>query len=320
MPKVDILVNNLGIYEMKDFAAITDAEWRRYFEVNVLSGARLARAYFPGMLERNWGRVIFISSESGLVTPAEMTRPAAGDRPVPLTDGLAAAMMSTLKNGSRIFALALLDRFGSLFGRQPIYIPGHGMPGDLSIGATPDGPFGEKLMAPKDGTIWHDRVAARSLLSFSWRRPVRRAASVRIPSARCPRGRRYCARYCRPRGRPQGTGGRIVPQRRWSLRCLRRRSKLRRRAANGGRLPPSPREDRSPKGVLMTFRTSGAFSTRTRDGDVRPASGSVGVVRAHPVATSAVTLNADILLAAAASDGNEPILLKNSLVEMVKAH
>src|SRR5271155_3240401 len=50
-----------------------------------------------------------------------------------------------------------------------------------SISVTPDGPFGEKLMTPKDGTIWHDRVAARSLLGFSWRRPVRRAASVRIP-------------------------------------------------------------------------------------------------------------------------------------------
>jgi NAD(P)-dependent dehydrogenase (short-subunit alcohol dehydrogenase family) len=71
-PSVDILVNNLGIYEIKDFAAITDADWRRYFEVNVLSGARLARAYFSGMLERNWGRIIFISSESGLVTPGEM--------------------------------------------------------------------------------------------------------------------------------------------------------------------------------------------------------------------------------------------------------
>ena len=71
-PRVDILVNNLGIYEVKDFAAITDADWRRYFEVNVLSGVRLARAYLPGMLERNWGRIIFISSESGLVTPGEM--------------------------------------------------------------------------------------------------------------------------------------------------------------------------------------------------------------------------------------------------------
>jgi hypothetical protein len=72
-------------------------------------------------------------------------------------------------------------RLGSLFGRQPIYIPGHGNPGDLSIGATPDGPFGEKLMTPNDGTPWHDGVAARSLLSFSWRRPVRRAAFVRVP-------------------------------------------------------------------------------------------------------------------------------------------
>jgi NAD(P)-dependent dehydrogenase (short-subunit alcohol dehydrogenase family) len=52
-PSVDILVNNLGIYEIKDFAAITDADWRKYFEVNVLSGVRLARAYFPGMLEWN---------------------------------------------------------------------------------------------------------------------------------------------------------------------------------------------------------------------------------------------------------------------------
>jgi NAD(P)-dependent dehydrogenase (short-subunit alcohol dehydrogenase family) len=71
-PSVDILVNNLGIYEIKDFVAITDADWRKYFEVNVLSGTRLARVYFPGMLERNWGRIIFISSESGLATPGEM--------------------------------------------------------------------------------------------------------------------------------------------------------------------------------------------------------------------------------------------------------
>jgi pimeloyl-ACP methyl ester carboxylesterase len=109
------------------------------------------------------------------------TRLVAAVAQAPLTDGLAAAMMAPLKKGGRLFALALLDRVGSLFGRQPIYLPGHGRPGDLSIGATPDGPFGEKLMTPKDGTRWHDRVAARSLLSFSWRRPVRRAASVRVP-------------------------------------------------------------------------------------------------------------------------------------------
>jgi len=109
------------------------------------------------------------------------TRLLAAVAQAPLTDGLAAAMMSPLKSGIRLFGLALLDRVGSLFGRQPIYIPGHGKPGELSIGATPDGPFGEKLMTPKDGTQWHDRIAARSLLSFSWRRPVRRAGSVRVP-------------------------------------------------------------------------------------------------------------------------------------------
>jgi NAD(P)-dependent dehydrogenase (short-subunit alcohol dehydrogenase family) len=71
-PTVDILVNNLGIFEVRAFADITDADWRRFFDVNVLSGARLARAYLPGMLKRNWGRIIFISSESGLQIPAEM--------------------------------------------------------------------------------------------------------------------------------------------------------------------------------------------------------------------------------------------------------
>jgi NAD(P)-dependent dehydrogenase (short-subunit alcohol dehydrogenase family) len=71
-PAVDILVNNLGIFEPKPFAEISDEEWRRFFEVNVLSGVRLSRAYLPGMKERNWGRIIFISSESAINTPAEM--------------------------------------------------------------------------------------------------------------------------------------------------------------------------------------------------------------------------------------------------------
>jgi NAD(P)-dependent dehydrogenase (short-subunit alcohol dehydrogenase family) len=68
----DILINNLGIYEAKPFAEITDADWLKIFEVNVLSGVRLSRHYFPRMLERNSGRVIFISSESGIMTPSEM--------------------------------------------------------------------------------------------------------------------------------------------------------------------------------------------------------------------------------------------------------
>ena len=72
IPRVDILVNNLGIFEAKAFFHIPDDDWKRLFEVNVLSGVRLTRHYLPGMLERSWGRVIFISSESAQQIPAEM--------------------------------------------------------------------------------------------------------------------------------------------------------------------------------------------------------------------------------------------------------
>jgi NAD(P)-dependent dehydrogenase (short-subunit alcohol dehydrogenase family) len=71
-PQVDILINNLGIFEVAKFEEISDADWQRFFNVNVLSGARLARAYLPGMRKQNWGRIIFISSESGYQIPAEM--------------------------------------------------------------------------------------------------------------------------------------------------------------------------------------------------------------------------------------------------------
>lgn len=69
---LDILVNNLGIFEPKPFTEITDQEWMHFFEVNVLSGVRLSRFYLPRMLKRDWGRIIFISSESALHIPAEM--------------------------------------------------------------------------------------------------------------------------------------------------------------------------------------------------------------------------------------------------------
>jgi NAD(P)-dependent dehydrogenase (short-subunit alcohol dehydrogenase family) len=72
LPEVDVLVNNLGIFEPKAFADISDADWMRFFEVNVLSGVRLSRHYLPGMQRKNWGRIIFISSESGLQIPVEM--------------------------------------------------------------------------------------------------------------------------------------------------------------------------------------------------------------------------------------------------------
>jgi len=71
-PEVDILVNNLGIFEAKPFPDITDQDWMRFFEVNVLSGVRLSRHYLPGMKLRNWGRIVFISSESAVQIPAEM--------------------------------------------------------------------------------------------------------------------------------------------------------------------------------------------------------------------------------------------------------
>lgn len=71
-PVADILVNNLGIYGPRDFFETPDEEWTRFYEINVLSGVRLSRAYLPGMLERNWGRVIFLSSESALNIPADM--------------------------------------------------------------------------------------------------------------------------------------------------------------------------------------------------------------------------------------------------------
>jgi len=72
LPAVDILVNNLGIFEARPVLEIDDAEWRRYWEVNVLSGIRLARSYLPGMRERGWGRVQFLASDSAVVIPEEM--------------------------------------------------------------------------------------------------------------------------------------------------------------------------------------------------------------------------------------------------------
>jgi NAD(P)-dependent dehydrogenase (short-subunit alcohol dehydrogenase family) len=72
VPEVDLLVNNVGIFEPKAFEDIPDEDWLRFFEVNVLSGVRLARAYLPGMRQRDWGRIVFVSSESAVQIPAEM--------------------------------------------------------------------------------------------------------------------------------------------------------------------------------------------------------------------------------------------------------
>jgi NAD(P)-dependent dehydrogenase (short-subunit alcohol dehydrogenase family) len=71
-PAVDVLVNNVGIFEAKPFAEITDDDWNRFFQMNVMSGVRLSRAYFPGMIANKWGRIVFVSSESAVQIPAEM--------------------------------------------------------------------------------------------------------------------------------------------------------------------------------------------------------------------------------------------------------
>jgi NAD(P)-dependent dehydrogenase (short-subunit alcohol dehydrogenase family) len=71
-PELDILVNNMGIFEPKPFEEITDTDWSRFFESNVMSGVRLSRHYVRGMRSRNWGRIVFVSSESGIQIPVEM--------------------------------------------------------------------------------------------------------------------------------------------------------------------------------------------------------------------------------------------------------
>lgn len=72
LPEVDILVNNVGVFEPKSFVDIPDEDWLRFFETNVMSGIRLSRHYLPGMLARNWGRIVFVSSESAVNIPTEM--------------------------------------------------------------------------------------------------------------------------------------------------------------------------------------------------------------------------------------------------------
>jgi len=72
VPQVDILVNNVGIFALQDFFDSQDSDWQRFFDVHVMSGVRLSRAYMPQMMKQNWGRVIFISSESGVNIPVDM--------------------------------------------------------------------------------------------------------------------------------------------------------------------------------------------------------------------------------------------------------
>lgn len=104
LPDVDILINNVGLFELKSFETISADDWRLYFEVNVLSGVRLAQRAMPAMLERGWGRIVFVASESAVNVPAEMIHYgaskaamlAAGNGLAKLTKGTAVTVNSVL--------------------------------------------------------------------------------------------------------------------------------------------------------------------------------------------------------------------------------
>jgi dienelactone hydrolase len=100
---------------------------------------------------------------------------------VPLADGTAGAAMVPPRQAVRLTALAVLDRLGSLLGRPVRYIPNSAGPGEVAVGATEDALYGLKLMTPREPANFHNRVAARSLLSVAAHRPVRRAAAIRCP-------------------------------------------------------------------------------------------------------------------------------------------
>jgi uncharacterized protein len=99
----------------------------------------------------------------------------------PLVDGLAGVTMAPATHALHLFALGVTDRLGSLFGRAPRYIPAGAAPGEFGAVANAAAAAGVEIIRPKDGTEWHNRVAARSMLGVAMHRPARRAASVRCP-------------------------------------------------------------------------------------------------------------------------------------------
>ncbi|MGC4813054.1 SDR family NAD(P)-dependent oxidoreductase [Micromonospora sp. DT228] len=126
LPAIDILVNNVGLFELKPFDLISDEEWRRYFEVNVLSGVRLARHLMPAMLDRGWGRIVFVSSESGVNIPADMIHYgttktamlAVGNGLAKLTKGTAVTVNSVL--GGPTYSTGVAETVRSLADAQSL--------------------------------------------------------------------------------------------------------------------------------------------------------------------------------------------------------
>jgi NAD(P)-dependent dehydrogenase (short-subunit alcohol dehydrogenase family) len=113
LPEVDILINNMGIFDPKPFEEIADSEWIRFFETNVMSGVRLSRAYIGAMKQRNWGRIIFISSESGICPPAEMVHYGmTKSAQLSVSRGLAETCVGTLTEGAKAFFETLAAQQG----------------------------------------------------------------------------------------------------------------------------------------------------------------------------------------------------------------
>jgi NAD(P)-dependent dehydrogenase (short-subunit alcohol dehydrogenase family) len=126
LPDIDILVNNVGLFELKPFELISDDDWRLYFEVNVLGGVRLARRLLPAMLERGWGRIVFVSSESGVNIPADMIHYgtsktamlSVGNGLAKLTKGTAVTVNSVL--GGPTYSDGVADTVKAIAGAQSI--------------------------------------------------------------------------------------------------------------------------------------------------------------------------------------------------------
>ena len=129
LPEVDLLVNNAGIFEPKDFFEIPDEDWTRFFEVNVMSGVRLSRAYLKGMLERNWGRIVFVSSESALNIPVEM-----------IHYGMTKTAQLAISSGE---AKRLMSEVGRTFSKNSVSDSSNDLPSALASAST-------KPPAPRD--------------------------------------------------------------------------------------------------------------------------------------------------------------------------
>ena len=176
----------------------------------------------------------------------------------PLVDGLAGSRLVRPSRSLALFATAIIDRLGSLVGRAPIYLPVNVAPGEWGIADTSDALFGKKVMHPREPVDWHNRMAARSLLSIPAHRPVRHARDINIPILLIVAESRHAGtgRSRTRRGRSR-TPSRTSPQQGRPLRRLRRRNRLRRRHRVGSRVPPPP----CPHPAVRAVNTLGARAT-----------------------------------------------------------